>query len=1138
MCSNLTSVTFEEQSDLKNMGISVFAGCTSLKKVNIPDSVEIIGGSVFAECTELITVTGGNSLLSISTFAFSKCSKAASVNIGNSVTTINSRAFWLCESLTSVNIPSSVTSINEDAFRQCTNLSSVYIFGNVAELDNTAFKSCNNLKNLYLSNAMLTKLQVQVGGNKNVLGLTDVTIYSLLKILTSAIVDEAFSKKPNATKLIISGYETIGSDLFKNVTNAGNIKSIILKEGVINIGTGTNNGITESGSSFIGTSIESIHIPNSVVNIGARTFKGIATLKTVTFGKSSQLKTINHYAFDETGISNITIPSTVIVIGSLSTFGNMKHLKVVNFDSGLKSLPIEITGDTFNGSSDFSIIVKDTLLTPYNFSLNKTNINWGINESFSGGTNITFVKKIVVNGSGTLNKIVGGINNPISNEIPNKINGNEEVYIEITGYDSIESAFSNVDYSGNIISITISNSVKNIGRNSFNGLSNLQEVIFEEGDNPVTFGQRISGSFSSIFKGCTSLNSVYFHDKFTFLGNNTFEGCTSLKSVRLPNNTNYTIGEFMFKGCTNLNKLTLPLATRTYGLFLRSFNDSSIEEIEMSRGTLNAIKNYFPNGDLVFSAEDNDKKQRVLSKRDITVTEIGISYKKTDDTNGFISYISDPTKITSEDITNSSINLSEMKEITIPAEIKEIGEETFMTSSLEIVNLTDGIETIGKNAFSIGNFNTIINSGNDVCVTFDTDLDYLSVGGSSVIIKDTENSSNIFDGTVKSYDKETGKLCIKDIKNIHGNFSDTTSIMIDKDIRGIQGATGLQGIQGPTGSQGDTGLQGIQGPTGLQGIQGATGLQGIQGATGPKGATGLQGIQGATGLQGIQGPTGSQGATGSAGAGARFISNNQKGLMVFSGIPSNLKNVYGNQLVMEQILDKTVDIYGKDKEFFGAYDVTINDYSDTITLHTTEENAELTRAIVDAAFAKKPNATKLIISGYEILGRFLLSGQKNKVTSIILKEGIKKIGTYDYDDKYRSSLRYANIKSIHIPSTVEEIGSGAFDNSSAKSLKTITFAENSQLVKIGGNAFQGAIIENIKLPNSVENINSYAFDCKNLKKIEFGTNIKTIEDRTFGLGNISGVEVILPEIGFSTLNTVISNNNAKAKEDWHGEGEG
>ena len=298
----------------------------------------------------------------------------------------------------------------------------------------------------------------------------------------------------------------------------------------------------------------------------------------------------------------------------------------------------------------------------------------------------------MLNGSDTLTRSV------TNTQLKNKIKGNEEVYIEITGYHTIAlSAFYKLDNSINIRSITISNSVTSIKKNSFRGLTNLQEVIFEEGDNEVKLGERNIDDDSHIFNGCTSLNSVYFHDKFTFLGNRTFEGCTSLNSVRLPNNTNYTIGQYMFKGCTNLYKLTVPLATRSFGfLTVNSFTDSSINEIEMSRGTLNSIKNTYGNGNLVFSAEDNNKKQTVLNKTGITVTEIGISYKKTDDTNGFISYISDPTKITSEDITNSSIDLSKMKEIEIPVEIKEIGEETFITSSLERVNLTDGIEIIGK----------------------------------------------------------------------------------------------------------------------------------------------------------------------------------------------------------------------------------------------------------------------------------------------------------------------------------------------------------------------------------------------------------------------------------------------------------
>ena len=69
-------------------------------------------------------------------------------------------------------------------------------------------------------------------------------------------------------------------------------------------------------------------------------------------------------------------------------------------------------------------------------------------------------------------------------------------------------------------------------------------------------------------------------------------------------------------------------------------------------------------------------------------------------------------------------------------------------SIMNAINLTDGIETIGKDAFSIGNFNLLIKSGNVVCVTFDTDLAYLSVGGSSVT-----PVSGHFSGTNPSADK-------------------------------------------------------------------------------------------------------------------------------------------------------------------------------------------------------------------------------------------------------------------------------------------------------------------------------------------------------------------------------------------------
>ena len=81
-----------------------------------------------------------------------------------------------------VSIDSSVTSIGKSAFYDCSGLSSVYILGDVTELDNNTFEGCTKLKKLYLSQDMLTTLNVKVGSNKNVFGLSGVTIMTPIKI--------------------------------------------------------------------------------------------------------------------------------------------------------------------------------------------------------------------------------------------------------------------------------------------------------------------------------------------------------------------------------------------------------------------------------------------------------------------------------------------------------------------------------------------------------------------------------------------------------------------------------------------------------------------------------------------------------------------------------------------------------------------------------------------------------------------------------------------------------------------------------------------------------------------------------------------------------------------------------------------
>ena len=97
--TNKNFTTYVINSQTKHIGYGVFADCTRLARIVIPDSVTSIGSSAFAYCDSLTNVT-----------------------IGDSVTSIGERAFYDCDSLTSIVIPDSVISIGERAFYDCDSL--------------------------------------------------------------------------------------------------------------------------------------------------------------------------------------------------------------------------------------------------------------------------------------------------------------------------------------------------------------------------------------------------------------------------------------------------------------------------------------------------------------------------------------------------------------------------------------------------------------------------------------------------------------------------------------------------------------------------------------------------------------------------------------------------------------------------------------------------------------------------------------------------------------------------------------------------------------------------------------------------------------------------------------------------------
>jgi hypothetical protein len=102
--------------------------------------------------------------------------------------------------------------------------------------------------------------------------------------------------------------------------------------------------------------------------------------------------------------------------------------------------------------------------------------------------------------------------------------------------------------------------------------------------------------------------------------------------------------------------------------------------------------------------------------------------------------------------------------------------------------------------------------GSSVSLTVATGLAYIA--GNSVIVVDSTNSANKFEGRVQSYTTGTGALVIDSITNIAGTFA--------LKVYNVN----LDGIDGPTGATGATGLTGPSGVTGPSGTTGSTGPPG------------------------------------------------------------------------------------------------------------------------------------------------------------------------------------------------------------------------------------------------------------------------------------------------------------------------
>ena len=176
-CSSLTSVYISE--GFTSIGEGAFYGCVGLTSVYIPNSVTSIEGDAFNRCSSLTSIHIPESVTSIGFSAFRGCSSLKSINIPEGVTTIGDGAFKNCTSLKSIHIPEGVTTIGsttyEGVFEECTSLTSVYIPRSVTIIGRNAFKGCSSLTSIDIPEGVTT---IDDGTFNNCTSLSSVSLHS------------------------------------------------------------------------------------------------------------------------------------------------------------------------------------------------------------------------------------------------------------------------------------------------------------------------------------------------------------------------------------------------------------------------------------------------------------------------------------------------------------------------------------------------------------------------------------------------------------------------------------------------------------------------------------------------------------------------------------------------------------------------------------------------------------------------------------------------------------------------------------------------------------------------------------------------------------------------------------------------
>ena len=295
---------------LVEIGSCAFMYNSSIKAIDIPDNVQVIGNSAFAY-THL-----------------------ESVYLSKSLKTMEEGAFWGSYELKNIVLPDSLEEIGQNAFNQSEMLETITIPENVKYIGNAAFSGCKNLKSIVVAqnnqyfcsidgilyDKNCTRIISAPGGYKGVLkipeGITEIPEY-------------AFSHCEKITEIeFASSVRYIGDVAFGECSG---LKSILLPESIENVGL----------QIFFGcTGIEQAEIEAKLTDLKSM-FYGCSNLKELKYPDS--IESIG--SMEGCGLEKIIIGNNVSSVESFQYCNNLKSIyigektKIISEEGAFRDCP-------------------------------------------------------------------------------------------------------------------------------------------------------------------------------------------------------------------------------------------------------------------------------------------------------------------------------------------------------------------------------------------------------------------------------------------------------------------------------------------------------------------------------------------------------------------------------------------------------------------------------------------------------------------------------------------------------------------------------------------------------------------------------------------------------------------------------